>query len=798
MRKLKYILLIMISFFIFNTTVLAESSAFTTMINMEPEIVDGKVNVLLGYMGEEVMVVDHYLSYDHTRLKLLEVVPFDNFKVDISDEKIDGKYSTFRVLADSDYSFKESNYAVAIFEVKDNFKNMNTADVFVYNVLAASPVKQLYRNTGNIATLIRNSANEMYFTIDPITDKTKGEYWWKKYWIFFALLGAIIVLILVLIISMPSKRKKEFRDSYIDEQIRKDNYDKNRNFKIDDNMLDSIGKDDKAIDMTQAILVNKNVKPFGDSASRFEEENGKDEKIDVLVDPFSLQANDQKSVFDKNDNDDIESLGMTEIKDEPKLIQIASTSFEDAGSNDVENVPLFEIKDVHAGYDHGNNAKEIELPKLSDDNNSNNNNGSKITGILILMLLSITFGIITPVKAEDIPMDILIRECILGKRDYSEDFDLNGDKKVTILDLLETKNLENVNFEYLMKNEVGFADTHTYNNKPKEEHKIRHTYTTTKRGIFGIGGGSNDSTTKKTSTTKPSINTSKATTSTNTEKTTKESSASGTTVATTKSTTKSESNNKTTTKVTTKATTKTEALKVTLTLGASNGYASVSSNTYNVGSDASIGYMPNQGHIYDRVDCQGSPGSYDATSHVLYVRNIQKNTKCTVYFKPRTDIKVTIRTVVGNQVLKNDTATLKYGDSKAFSVGSDGYIYKNYSCTGGRKGTYDASRSTFTVSNVDSDFSCSVVFEAGAAPVLFKYNTGYGYKDEKQTPGQVGSTYRGSVTTTGVFNSAKCNGKSVSLNKSTTVTTASDGSKITLNVYTISFVAQSNNVCYFD
>ena len=81
---------------------------------------------------------------------------------------------------------------------------------------------------------------------------------------------------------MPSKRKKEFRDSYIDEQIRKDNYDKNRNFKIDDNMLDLIGKDDKAIDMTQAILVNKNVKPFGDSASRFEEENGKMKNLYLL------------------------------------------------------------------------------------------------------------------------------------------------------------------------------------------------------------------------------------------------------------------------------------------------------------------------------------------------------------------------------------------------------------------------------------------------------------------------------------------------------------------------------------
>lgn len=54
---------------------------------MEPDITENRVNVVLGFTGEEVMIVNQTLSYDSSKLKLVEVLPMDNFEVTTSIEK---------------------------------------------------------------------------------------------------------------------------------------------------------------------------------------------------------------------------------------------------------------------------------------------------------------------------------------------------------------------------------------------------------------------------------------------------------------------------------------------------------------------------------------------------------------------------------------------------------------------------------------------------------------------------------------------------------------------------------------
>ena len=121
--KCRYIIFASICFMFGCSLVFADSSNFEATINMEPEITENQINLVLGFRGEEVMAVSETITYDSTRISLLDVVAIDNFAVTLGEETIDGKWHTIKVLADSMYSFTDTNYAVAVFEVKDNFKN---------------------------------------------------------------------------------------------------------------------------------------------------------------------------------------------------------------------------------------------------------------------------------------------------------------------------------------------------------------------------------------------------------------------------------------------------------------------------------------------------------------------------------------------------------------------------------------------------------------------------------------------------------------------------------------------------
>ena len=176
-KSIKYFLVLFVSIFGFSLSVLAESSNFEPFITMDTDITENQVKLALGFAGEELMTVKSTLAYDSNKLSLVEVQALDNFNVTTSLEESDGKYRTIEILADSDYSFNESNYAVLVFEVKNNFKKNNKSDVFLYDYTASGPEKIKFRSTGVIATLNRVSISEMNFVLDNIDNGTKTKYW---------------------------------------------------------------------------------------------------------------------------------------------------------------------------------------------------------------------------------------------------------------------------------------------------------------------------------------------------------------------------------------------------------------------------------------------------------------------------------------------------------------------------------------------------------------------------------------------------------------------------------------------
>ena len=272
MKILKYLLTFMILMFIMAFGVNADSANFEPFVEMYTDITENQIRMTLGFSGEELMTIRGTVSYDPDKLTLADVQELDNFTVTTSIEEDENGYRTFNILADSDYSFNESYYATLVFDVNPSFKNKKKSDVFFYDFTASGPEKIKYRSSGFITTLHRISASEMNYVLNLIDKNTKTKYWLINHSYLFVIGFLLIVIIVVIIFLIPSRRKNEKRDQTAQESTKAENYDPNAsNIKIDPAAIEKIGKVEKEIDMSQAIVVNEDVKPFGDIVGKYEE-----------------------------------------------------------------------------------------------------------------------------------------------------------------------------------------------------------------------------------------------------------------------------------------------------------------------------------------------------------------------------------------------------------------------------------------------------------------------------------------------------------------------------------------------
>ena len=262
MKYVKYLVVILVSMFMFNTNVLAASSKFDPTINLEPEIVGNQITLILGYKGEEVMVVQHDLSWDSRYLTLVDVIPLEAFNVTKNNPIENGNYRTLSILGDSDYAFVDTNYAVVVFDLTDKFKVGTKTDLVWYNYESAGKEVFKYRHKGYIMTLERESRDKMVYLEKAIDNKTKYDYWLKHNWILLVLGVLVIIAIIVIILVWPTKRRKEQREQKVKAQIRDAEYNYGKNsYKIDNKKLDEIAGVNQEKDMSEAIIIS-DLNPF--------------------------------------------------------------------------------------------------------------------------------------------------------------------------------------------------------------------------------------------------------------------------------------------------------------------------------------------------------------------------------------------------------------------------------------------------------------------------------------------------------------------------------------------------------
>lgn len=756
MKYIKGFILIIFTCFFLNIKVLAASSNFDITINMQPDITENQVKVYVGFTGEEIMAVTHNLSYDSSKLTLVDVEALDNFVVTTGGETTDGKWKIIPILADSDYSFVDSNFAVLTFEVSESFKIDKTSDVFIYNVEASGPDKTKYRTQGEIMTMDRESASEMYFLTKDIDNSTNIKYWISEHLLLIALIILGIIGVVVLIIMLPSKRKKEHRDSIVNDQLKKENYSGTPTVKINQTAIDSIGEVAKPIDMKDAIIVDETVKPFGDIVGRYDNTVNNSENLgninlnnnvqnqevvnNVIENSQVVDAFNTKPMIDNNNLDD----GFIELLD-------------DNNENTINKPPQ-----------NSNDELTLFQPQAFEDvsqtqNNNNSNNNGNLFSIILLLALSLTLFNTANIKAEETIYRIDdLRDCIVGNIPFDKELDYNKDGKVDVLDLIYTKDLTNCNFEELLQTDPGFAELHGQSNNLISSSKE---WTTTKKG----------NKTKKTTTKK--VTTKKNTTAKKT--TTKR-------VTTKKSTTaKKTTTKKTTTKKSTTTKTTTTKAVYNVNIMGQNGVPATSSISVTSGKSGTVVVTPNVGYEFSSVDCGSTAkGSFSKSTNKLTVKSVTANSTCTVTFKLKS-IKVSIVATKGSASPSSLTGT--YGTSATATVKPNtGYEYKMISCTNNVNATYDSSTNIFKVLKFDNAGSCTVTFQAKKFTLSVIDSNGY-------TLESVTESYGNSVTITVIsdliYTKLRCN----ELQRTFTKNNISD----TLIEYEFKHTIKENTTCTF-
>lgn len=772
--KCRYFIFAVLCFIFGGTLVFADSSNFEATINMEPEITENQINLVLGFRGEEVMAVSETITYDSSRITLLDVVAIDNFAVTLGEETIDGKWHTIKVLADSMYSFTDTNYAVAVFEVKDNFKKDKTNDLFLYNVEAVGPEKSKYRYRGDFLTLTRESVSEMYFKIEPINNNTKVNYFLKQYLVIIVVIVLVIIgLIIFIILHIPSRRKEENRQQDVGNAIKSENFSGNNGEKVmvNPNAVAEIGETKKVINLEDAIVVS-DLKPFENNPTKVETDQviptPNDASVNVQIDPFNMKLEDAAST---NVQEIPESVINKEEVETPKVAEPPKVDIIDTSVNSINNNGAVPIETPKPENDLKAPILTVEIGsedvETIDEDKDSTNHPTNINGIIVLLIVTMMALFSVNVYAledeEEYKVEDL-RECLVGNIPCESYLDYNDDGKVDIVDVVFTRNTIDVNFEKLLNTDPGFKEMHKFspninNEEVKKTSQAIVVRSTTRKTAIRTTKGAN----KKTTTKKESNNRTTRSTSTRTSRSTTSRTTRGTSSRTVKSTTQKET--------------------YQVNVVANNGSViSESARTVNAGATASFAFSPNSGYMFGSVSCtNGAKGTFTKTSNTLKVSSISSNATCTVNFIPRSDIRVSMTGT--NGTYSPSYKIVGYGGSASFTIKpNNGYEISRVSCT---NGSYSLNGTTLNVSNITTDSTCTVSYEQAKYTVRVFINNSL---SDSRTM-HYNETYSGILgpipTNRGTL---KCNGTSVTANKS----------KVTENSYIWSFSRKitGNMDCY--
>ncbi len=386
MKYIKYFLLFFISLLILNVNVLAASSKFEPILDVETEIIDNQVFLIIGYEGEDVLALTQEIAYENKYLELVNIAPLGDFEITQGVKKDQGTYSTVKILADSNKVYNDVKYAILVFDIKEAFRVGKSATVFLYNYDSIGPNKDKYRHKGFEIEVKRDTATEAMFLKNPIDNMTKTKHWFREHLIIFIIIFILIILGILFIFLIPSTRKEENRSKDLKKKIATATDKKNSiaPIKLDQEFISSLGEEKKEVDMSGAIEVS-DVKPFGNAASRFDQKtDAENAALNVSADAFALEASGMKDLEEDDEDDEVEVL-----------------SSDDSSDDKIDTLGLF---------------------------------------IIIFITSTLFIGAVGAIEYNITDL----KENIVNDLKYDKELDYNNDGKIDLADLLETKDLNNI------------------------------------------------------------------------------------------------------------------------------------------------------------------------------------------------------------------------------------------------------------------------------------------------------------------------------------------------------------------
>lgn len=452
MKIFKYMILVLLSFFMFNTTIMAASSKFEPTINMEPEIVNNQLQIIMGFKGEEVMALNHFISWDSKYLTFVDIYPLEEFVVTKGEIKEDGDYRTIELVADSNTAFSDNNYALLVFDIDDSFKKGKRSDVIYYTYEGANYDKSRVRHIGVVQTLIRETSSSMGFLLNTIDDNTRLKYWFLENYMLIVFGALIVLAFIVVILSIPSKRRKEAREKNIREQTKGDKtldeYQEIVPIKIDMEEISSIGEEKKEVDMSEAIIVS-DYQPFENNPSRVSDTNIQGFK-DIVSGAQSEEVSEE--VSEVKQEEVLDAFNRNIVVDAETITVTSDTKFEDKKQEKIETLGTeVKIPENDVFVELKDNEEGLMLFQPTEFDKKEDNDSINFNNIIIFLLLVLTLLTPLSIKALDGNEVVInsnidnIRNCIVGNISFDSSYDLNDDGKCDVMDIIYTKDLVNIN-----------------------------------------------------------------------------------------------------------------------------------------------------------------------------------------------------------------------------------------------------------------------------------------------------------------------------------------------------------------
>ena len=451
-KVLAFFVLCLVSF---NMNVFA--SEFDTKILLENEISDDNtISIVLGYTGKNIMAIQNSVSFDDSMLELMAVSPLSDFVVTKSELYASRNYTSFDLVADTNNTYVDMNYAVLTFQIKDKFAKGKFTKIFFYSYLSAGPYKDKYRNSGYYLDIKNDGGRYISYVRYTINKGTKLKIWFDDNLFFIVGFSILILLLIIILIRIPGLIIKS-KEIDLERKIDINRNDDIRPFRIKDSLGPEVKKESKIKDRIE-IVPNS---PFNSKPSEFEMPKLKEEPKTYNFSPYNPEIQKREStpeiVTIEPEREKVEycfsALNPTNVGTTPEhktnniqpLNQIIQGSFEPKEYN-------FNVLQ--------SNGKDNDLilfkPANIDDKDDNSHNN---IGVFILMLL-IPASLLGVAKVSAIDYHVQeLRECIVGNQDCYEEYDYSGDGEFDVLDLIYTKDLESIADQIVPEEKITTSGT---------------------------------------------------------------------------------------------------------------------------------------------------------------------------------------------------------------------------------------------------------------------------------------------------------------------------------------------------